>query len=223
MRLSHLAVVALSMVRTAWCQDAPADGPTVGVILQFDNNNPGTAPIRAMEHEVEQLLKGSGVAVDWRLPNQEHGDEQASKWIVVKFKGKCRVEAFGDIDPEPVPTGERTLATTKLEKGHVLPFSQVQCNEVRSALAYLRPWADGRERQNAMGMALGRVIAHELYHILARTTTHAAHGLAQASQSLKDLVAKPGIAFGEEDLRAIREGVEGGGDLPVNGLIGIAK
>jgi hypothetical protein len=137
---------------------------------------------------------------------------------VVKFKGKCRVETFGEIDQEPLPTGEHTLASTKLEKGHVLPFSQVQCNEVRNALAYLRPWADSHERQTAMAMALGRVVAHELYHILSRTTTHAAHGLAQASQSLKDLVAKPGMTFGEEDLRAIREGVAGSGDLPVGAL-----
>jgi hypothetical protein len=216
MRSSRLAVVALIAVLPAWCQDAPADGPTVGIILQFDNN-PGVAPIRVMEQEVEQLLKPSGVALDWRFANQGHGDEPLSRWIVVRFKGKCRVETFGDMDPEPQPTGEHTLASTKLDHGHVLPFSQVQCNEIRSALAYLRPWADGRERQTAMAMALGRVVAHELYHILARTTTHAAHGLAQASQSLKDLVAKPGMAFGEDDLRAIREGVAGG-ELQASGI-----
>src|SRR5262245_39016858 len=104
MRSTLLAVVALVSALPVWCGDAPAGDQTVGVILQFDNN-PGAAPIRVMENEVEKLLKPSGVALDWRLANQGPGHEIPSTLIVVKFKGKCRVETIGDIDPEPLPTG----------------------------------------------------------------------------------------------------------------------
>jgi len=212
----RFAIIAATFALLGWCGDNPAKSPTVGVFLQFDNN-PGVAPLRVMEREVEELLKPSGVAVDWRLLKDNHGDEPASAVIVMKFKGKCRVETVPELESDIEMTpGERTLASTALEHGHVLPFSQVQCNEIRNALSYLRPWADGRERQNAMGLALGRVVAHELYHILARTTTHAAHGLAQASQSLKDLVSISGMTFGEDDLKAIREGVSGERGLPQN-------
>src|SRR6266496_2197954 len=154
MRSSRLAAIAFAAVLPAWCGDAPTVAPTVGVFLQFDSN-PGVAPIRVMEHEVEQLMRPSGIALDWRLVKENHGDEGFSSLIVVKFKGKCRVENLVEFEPELVVAGERTLASTSLEHGRVLPFSQVQCNEVRNALAYLRPWADGRERQAAMGLALG--------------------------------------------------------------------
>src|SRR5690242_1089198 len=126
MRSSRLAVVALASVLPAWCGDAPTVAPTVGIFLQFDNNNPGVAPFRVMEREVEQLLRPTGVALDWRLVSQNQGDEPFSKLIVLKFNGKCRVAAVGEVDPEPLPAGERTLAYTKLDEGHVLPFSQVQ-------------------------------------------------------------------------------------------------
>jgi hypothetical protein len=51
-------------------------------------------------------------------------------------------------------------------------------------------------------------VAHELYHVLARTTLHAEKGLAKASQNLRDLVSKQAIVFGEHDAEAIRKGFE---------------
>jgi hypothetical protein len=50
------------------------------------------------------------------------------------------------------------------------------------------------------------VVAHELYHILARTTGHATAGMAKASQSLRDLVGSREIPFQESDFQAIGNG-----------------
>jgi hypothetical protein len=55
---------------------------------------------------------------------------------------------------------------------------------------------------------MGRVVAHELYHVLARTTSHAERGLAKASQSLKDLVSKQSLTFQAQDAEAIRRGFD---------------
>jgi hypothetical protein len=52
-------------------------------------------------------------------------------------------------------------------------------------------------------MALGRVVAHELYHILARTTSHATGGLAKASQSLRDLIRPDDLEFQRKEAEAI--------------------
>lgn len=84
--------------------------------------------------------------------------------------------------------GVDTLGSTEVSNGHVLPFGKVECDQVRKALFFLTPGADFRERQRALGMALGPVVAHELYHILARTTSHATGRLPKASQSLRDLI-----------------------------------
>ena len=56
-----------------------------------------------------------------------------------------------------------------------------------------------RDRQKAFGLALGRVVAHELYHFLADKTRHAAAGLAGASHDWLDLVSGT-ATFREKDL-----------------------
>jgi len=100
--------------------------------------------------------------------------------VVVKFHGKCQLEY-------PLPGAsdqEVTLASTMVDRGHVMPFSDVQCDQVRKAL----PYATTPDRQKAFGLALGRVLAHELYHFLADKTRHAAAGLASASHDWLELV-----------------------------------
>ena len=55
-------------------------------------------------------------------------------------------------------------------------------------------------------MALGRVVAHELYHILTRTTGHASEGFARASQSLRDLIRSDDLQFQRKEAEAMRNG-----------------
>jgi hypothetical protein len=50
---------------------------------------------------------------------------------------------------------------------------------------------------------MGRVVAHELYHMLASTTGHAAHGLARATQNFRELVTGT-LGLRSQDARAIR-------------------
>jgi hypothetical protein len=175
---------------------------TVGVFLDFDNV-PGKAPIEAMKKEVDALLKSSGVSLDWRMAGENRGKESFDGLVVLKFRGLCRAEAS---QPDSAPQTQ-ALGTTLVDQGRVLPFSEVQCDAVRQALGYLRPEANQGEKQRALGLALGRVVAHELYHVLARTTPHAAHGLAKAAEPLRELVARPELPFGAEDAAAIRRGV----------------
>jgi hypothetical protein len=185
---------------------APRNVPSVGVFLDFDSV-PGSVPMEVMKTEVDKILKPSGVALNWRMTSENHGDEAFAGLVVLKFKGKCKLEGWGDSISSLLPGEERTLGATKVVNGRVLPFTEVRCDEVKRALAYLRPGANQPERQRAFGVALGRVVAHEIYHILARTTSHAAHGLAKASESLEDLVGAGTMGFREEESTAIRKGL----------------
>lgn len=206
-RFVILAAMAAATVCLAFCEDPPASKgtPAIGVFLDFDSA-PGTVPVEAMENEVDKILKPSGLAINWRLTSQNHGDESFAGLVVLKFKGKCRVEAWAQPGISLAEMGEtRELGATEVVKGHVLPFSEVQCDEVRRALAYLRPGTNQNEQQRAFGIALGRVVAHEIYHVLARTTVHAGKGLAKATESLEDLVSAGTMGFREEDSRAIRK------------------
>jgi hypothetical protein len=202
-RVFVLAAGAAISALAAECQTHPVN-PSVGVFLDFDSA-PAKMSVEVMKKEVDALLKPSGISLDWRLTDDNHGDESFAGLVVLKFKGKCKVEAWNS---EVVPGQTKALGTTKVLHGDVLPFSEVKCDAVKEALSYLRPDANQGERQNAFGLAMGRVVAHEIYHILARTTTHAARGLSKAAESLHDLVSIQGMPFRAEDSALIRKGLE---------------
>ncbi|HLH17283.1 MAG TPA: hypothetical protein VKX45_08685 [Bryobacteraceae bacterium] len=215
-RVLHLAAGAAFSAALVFAQNPPdSQGvktptsrktPSVGVFLDFDTA-PGTVPMEMMKKEVDKILKPAGVALDWRLASENRGDQAFSGLVVLKFKGKCRIESWGETGSEPQPGEAMTLGATKVVNGRVLPFTEVECDQVKRALAYLPPQAGAKERQKAFGIALGRVVAHELYHILARTTAHAGHGLARASESLEDLVSQRSMGFRDEESTAIRKGL----------------
>jgi hypothetical protein len=180
----------------------PATRPVVAVFMDFDST-PGNTSFEAMKQETEGLLKSSGVALDWRMVSGNLGTQSSPGLVVVRFRGRCRLEAWPQPGEDEPPAGTRTLGFTRVSNGRVLPFSEIECDEIRKSLAYLNRGSTPAERQRAFGLAMGRVVAHELYHMLARTTSHAEEGLGKASQSLRDLISAPAMAFREKDAHAM--------------------
>src|SRR5215469_14041199 len=171
-----LMILAASMAAIP----ATSKHPAVGVFIDFDAV-PSARSVEAMKKEAAKLLNSAGYVVDWRVLKQNSGTESFANVVVVKFHGKCRLEY-------PLPDasdGEVALASTKVEGGRVLPYSDVQCDQVRKVLPYTKQ----SDRQGALGMALGRVVAHELYHFLANTTKHASAGLASATHDWVELLS----------------------------------
>jgi len=172
-----------------------AQPTAVGVFMQFDST-PTPVSLEVMKTEVDHLLKASGIAIDWRLVKENHGDESFSRVVFLKFKGTCKAEGAAPPPNDFGTLGEtHSLGSTRVQNGRVLPYSEVECDQVRKALSYLAPGAGRKERQSALGRAMARVVAHELYHILARTTAHAAVGLARATHSLEELIAPDAPGF----------------------------
>jgi hypothetical protein len=185
----------------------PSPQPSVAVFMDFDSK-PEDASVEVMKKEADDLLKSAGIALDWKMLS-DHGTVTSPGLVVVKFRGHCKVEAWSQPGEDELPAGTQTLGFTRVTNGHVLPFSEVECDQIRKALSYVAPGSTPMERQRAFGLAMGRVVAHELYHILARTTSHAEEGLAKATQSLRDLVTAPAMAFQEKDSRAIGQAFTG--------------
>src|SRR5215831_11440156 len=99
--------------------------PSVGVFLDFDSV-PGAASVEVMKKEVNSLLKG--VSVNWRMLRENHGDEPFAGLVVLRFHGKCKVDPWPQQTAQP---GTRTLGETRVVNGHVLPFTEVQCDQVK--------------------------------------------------------------------------------------------
>jgi hypothetical protein len=195
-RVFQLAAGAMFFAALAHCQ-------SVGVFMDFDAA-PNRTSLEVMKKEVAALLRPAGVALTWRLSSESRGVESFAGLVLLKFKGKCRAESW----PTDLPPGRtRALASTEVAEGRVRPFSEVRCDALRQALSYLRPETTAIERQKALGLAMGRVVAHEMYHVLAGVTTHAAQGLSKAAESLQELISSRPTAFSAEATRAIRAGL----------------
>jgi len=202
---------------TAWlvlpaflaCSQTPSKtlgSPSIGVFMDFDSA-PAAGWLDGMESQVQELLKPSGMALDWGLVRDNRGEKAFAGLVVLKFHGKCSAEGWAAAGSDFGSVGEiSTLAFTRVDRGRVTPYAEVKCDEVRKALAYMGYPAGQEERQKALSRALARVVAHEIYHILAKTTEHAGSGLAKAAQPLNDLVSKRKLEFATDDLQAIKEG-----------------
>jgi len=74
--------------------------------------------------------------------------------------------------------------------GEILPFSVIACERVKSSI---NPVLSGGEHKNAeavFGRAVGRVLAHEIYHIIAKTDQHGTKGVARSALSANQLVSR---------------------------------
>ncbi len=85
-------------------------------------------------------------------------------------------------------SGKRTETFDELASGGISAYSSVECDQIRTCISGLLGSACPRDRETAFGRALGRVVAHELYHILGKTTEHTRSGISKGAQTSFDLI-----------------------------------
>jgi hypothetical protein len=173
------------MLRTVWvtiltslaglCADQPER--SLGIFLKFDVI-PGQVSLQEMKDEVTRILRPTGIAVHWRLLEENQGTESFSEIAVFQFRGTCAAHTAH----ENATHREFTLATTSVTDGKVQPFSEVACDEV----AHVLPATPG-DRQKALGKILGRVMVHELFHSLGNATLHTGRGIRKSTHAALDL------------------------------------
>lgn len=139
-----------------------------------------------MERESGLILGSSGVKLDWKMLGQ---DPFASyrDLVVMTFKGSCEFEPAPPRYDELGPIGP--LATTRTTNGEVQPFGEVDCtrvvNSARNAMSQ-EDWARG---DLLIGRAMGRVVAHELVHMLTKSGEHGTEGVEKPALSGKQLIS----------------------------------
>jgi hypothetical protein len=137
-----------------------------------------------MKRELHSIMKGSGLQIDWRERSSLADSDSFNNLVVVEFRGKCIMEPIPFLYDERGP-----LAFTHGTGDDVLPFSEIACDQVRSSVGKAL-WGGEYSRSDALfGRALARVVAHELYHVLARTHSHADSGVAKRKLSGAQLVS----------------------------------
>ncbi len=145
-----------------------------------------TEVLNAMESEVESLVEPSSIRVTWTSAT---AGEVYERVAVVRLRGACRADAPLLVPDRTEKQGDVPLGQTQVVDGKVLPFAAVRCDAVRKLIARDLALQPSYERKDLFGRALGRVLAHELYHIILRTPSHGSQGLARPAQSSADLLA----------------------------------
>jgi hypothetical protein len=182
MRPSRLCA-AIPLLATAAAFAAGVGSPhPITVVLKFDEAY-SQSSIDAMKREFERSTKGA-IPVEWRLRDQVSGDVSGDL-VLFTFRGRCVMDAV----PPPLYDETGPLAWTSTVDGAPLPFGQISCDHVRNAIMRAMWGADFSRRDELFGRALGRVLAHELYHMRARTTAHAGSGVAKPALSGAQLIA----------------------------------
>ena len=79
-------------------------------------------------------------------------------------------------EAEHAATTSTSLATTTITDGQVLPFSSLNCAALTNSVSGALAKEAGARRDFLYGRAMARVVAHEFYHVLMRTTEHGRSG-----------------------------------------------
>jgi hypothetical protein len=139
------------------------------------------AAVREMTREVARIMKRSGLKLEWHLDSVEKVFNEPL--AVVKLLGTCGMDVRGAA-AKPGPLG-----WTDVVDGSLLPFSELACDRIRGAVESVMHLDDRIRANELLGRAMGRVLAHELFHIVAGTRQHTESGVSQAALSPADLIA----------------------------------
>lgn len=170
---------------------------TLAIIAGYEQ--PLTSETTAeMRKEIEKVVLVPDLNIVWRQLDASRSQEVFDHVLVARFRGSCGVADF------PRLAGfDNVLGFTHLSDGVILPFVEVDCERVRGLLRREFRRRSQAVRELLLGRALARVLAHELYHVLAGTSKHSARGIAKAHMSPDDLVCDE-LAFEDGDLAKIR-------------------
>jgi len=161
---------------------ARLSGADMTIVMDFDGRH-SERSVEEMKRETQAIVRDSGLHLDWQM-RTDAGQKSFSDLVVIRFRGKCLFQPAPYLYDELGP-----MAFTYSTNGEVQPYSEVSCDKVT---AVLRPAMHGGEFANAdvlLGRALGRVVAHELMHMLTRSSAHAHQGVGKASLSGRQLIA----------------------------------
>lgn len=159
---------------------------SVTVLVDFEKPH-SEVSLKAMRESLAALMAPAGIATDVAIKSDLPPGAQFAELVVFKMKGYCTMDA------QAVPIGaildERgPLALAYASDGEVLHFGEVECDHIRHSLGRLLGAAASVKNQTAMGHAMAKVMAHEIYHMLGNAKEHTHKGLTKTSLSADELL-----------------------------------
>jgi hypothetical protein len=179
------------------------------VVLDFDASHSGRA-VQQMKLETEDIFKNTGIHFNWR-DREELGSSLPDELVVIRFKGNCTLDPLSATEEQ-----RASLAFAHNSDGEVLSFSEVECGRVAASVQSAMFGDDFARPDYLMGRALGRVVAHELVHILTRSAAHGEEGVTQAAFTGRDLIGAP-LRLSRSEVERLRRAFAPPADAPSEG------
>lgn len=196
---SAALLITLTLIARGQALEEP-----VSVLFGSDHPLPA-AVLVSLQHEAESAVFPAMIRLSWARQDAASAPGVYHRLTIVRFRGDCSLAA-----PLPLtsasPANAEALGQTRVVNGDVLPISDIRCDAARKYLGREIRALPPSEQDEAFGRALGRVVAHELYHMLLRTRTHGKTGLARPAVSRAELLA-PRHAFAAAEQQRLAEGV----------------
>jgi hypothetical protein len=190
--MRHVGISALLLAAIA--PVALAEGVTIVLDFQGPRNEQS---VSEMKREFAGIMKNSAIHFEWTSRTEaEHAG--FTSLLVVRFKGTCILRPIPYLYDERGP-----MAFTYSTEGEVQPFSEVECDRVTNVVRSAMSGSDFANANLLMGRALGRVLAHEVVHILTKSGTHGRDGVAKTALSGRQLISDE-LHLDPEDLDRIR-------------------
>ena len=94
------------------------------------------------------------------------------------------------VDIRSAADTSRSLASTSVNGDTVLPFIVLNSGNLTRLVGPALAGEAGARRDFLFGRAMARVLAHELYHVLANTREHANTGVGKPQFTASDLLGE---------------------------------
>jgi len=170
-------VCLLACVSSLRAGSSPRTALPVTVLLDFEQPH-SSASFAALHQELERILKPARLKVDLRIKSEVAPLSEFGELLLFKMKGHCTM----DVLPIGALLDERgPLAMTYSVDGQLLSFGEVECDRVRQSVQSVLGRGNPEAHQAALGVALARVMAHEMYHMIANSAAHTKNGVTKES------------------------------------------
>jgi hypothetical protein len=173
----------------------------LAVYLHTDANQP-SAPLENMKRELSGIMQAAGYRVVYGDPRKPDIDSRFSTLVVLELRGRCAMPA-GNYRLERSVASGASLAETSVADGIVMPFSYINCANLTRMIGPVLGDEASAQRDYFYGRAMGRVAAHELYHVMMGSQVHRHQGVAKPSFSVADLL-NDGFEFDHIALALLR-------------------
>ena len=144
---------------------------------------PQSAVLAPIQKELDKIMQPAGLSFEWLALPAQVGDGASVEVAIIHFNGRCEVGG-----PQYERRAPGPLGWTLITDGQILPFIEIDCEQLQSFLLPDLLRLQGHFRTIAFGTAVARVLAHELYHMLLKTTAHSSSGVASARFTAQQLL-----------------------------------